>query len=890
MGSKARFLGYFLGLMVALTGGLALSEHLFKVQYPLDSLIFPGARLQNASPLVGRPSFLTALNFFFYGLAMASLDFRPQRGRWRLDFLIVMPFIITLLAVIGFFCGVPSFYGRISLFPNTAMSLPTVMAFAILGMGLLYARQEEGLSELIVSRSAGGLIARRLLLAPVLIPLSTGLGTLAFQKFGYFNTEFAGWLISFCNIFIFTLVIWWIATLLKRESENRDAAEQSVRRANAELENRVLERTAELQQSVEKVQWLASFPERNPNPIIEVSLTDGSVHYLNSFAAQLFPDLEKLGLQHPWLQGLQDYLQQLSNGSSETIRREIMLGDRCFAQSISYTAARQSIRVYATEITERVRAEEALTQERNLLRALIDHLPACIYVKDLEGRFLVYNAASVQLTGVGSEAAAVGKTVSDLFPAEIARLYEEDDARVMASGQPIFDREEPTQDAQKENRWFLTTKIPLRNNDAAIIGLLGISQDITSRKQAEQLIHDAVEREQELRLQAQQSEDRFRTLVERSLVGIYVIQDDKFAYVNPAMEKNLGYSAAELASMKVLDTVAPEDRPLFQENLRRRIQGLLPETRYGLRLLRRNGSIAFVEVRGSLSEFNGRSAILGTLLDVTERKEAEQKIQQLNEQLEARVLQRTVQLEEANKELEAFSYSVSHDLRAPLRHIHGYGEMLKREIEGRVSGEAQRFLDVIGRASAEMGQLIDDLLAFSRIARVEMQQRKVDLPSLVQRTIHGLEMDTKGREIAWTVAPLPAVWGDTPSLRQVFANLLGNAVKYTRHCESAQIEIGCHSDEGDYRTFYIKDNGAGFDMQYADKLFGVFQRLHGAEEFEGTGIGLATVRRIIQRHGGRTWAEGVVNGGATFFFTLKAFENSESSTPDAKAQANPAGR
>ena len=267
-------------------------------------------------------------------------------------------------------------------------------------------------------------------------------------------------------------------------------------------------------------------------------------------------------------------------------------------------------------------------------------------------------------------------------------------------------------------------------------------------------------------------------------------------------------------------------------------------------------------------EYNGRPAILGTLLDISERKQAEAEVQKLNAELEQRVCDRTAQLEEANRELEAFSYSVSHDLRAPLRHIQGYADMLATVANGQLPEKARRYLQTINDASAEMGQLIDDLLGFSRMGRIELHECVTPLDELVQDAIDGLEMATRGRNIVWKHAPLPQVFGDPSMLRQVFANLLCNAVKYTRGRDPAEIETGCAGTKDGRVILYVRDNGAGFDMQYAHKLFGVFQRLHRADEFEGTGIGLASVRRIISRHGGRTWAEGKVGEGATFYFTL----------------------
>jgi signal transduction histidine kinase len=270
-------------------------------------------------------------------------------------------------------------------------------------------------------------------------------------------------------------------------------------------------------------------------------------------------------------------------------------------------------------------------------------------------------------------------------------------------------------------------------------------------------------------------------------------------------------------------------------------------------------------VKGRINSFLLKRAIRYAM----ERKRAEEEIRRLNRELEGRVAERTAQLLRANKELESFSYSVSHDLRAPLRHIEGYVAMLQRVTKGTLPAKAEHYLETISASSVEMGNLIDNLLAFSRMGAEQMTEAPVNLALLVGEVVRTLQMATGDRDITWKISPLPTVIGDFSMLRQVLANLLDNAVKYSKKRERTVIEIGVSGDEDGRAIFFVRDNGAGFNMRYYDKLFGVFHRLHAPDDFEGTGIGLATVRRIIDRHGGRTWAESVVDEGATFYFTLR---------------------
>jgi signal transduction histidine kinase len=257
---------------------------------------------------------------------------------------------------------------------------------------------------------------------------------------------------------------------------------------------------------------------------------------------------------------------------------------------------------------------------------------------------------------------------------------------------------------------------------------------------------------------------------------------------------------------------------------------------------------------------------LGLLTDAFNQMLTE--IHKLHSTLELRVAERTAQMEAINRELESFSYSVSHDLRAPLRHINGFTEMLNLQNRSQLDDSGRHYLEVISRAAKQMGTLIDDLLIFSRMGRVELRRSQVNMDQLAAEALAEMADEAKGRNIVWGIGPLPEVNGDRAMFKQVWLNLFSNAVKYTRHRNPARITVRCRQNSFAEWEFLVQDNGAGFDMRYVGKLFGVFQRLHLAEEFEGTGIGLANVQRIILRHGGRVWAEGKIDEGAIFYFAL----------------------
>jgi PAS domain S-box-containing protein len=341
---------------------------------------------------------------------------------------------------------------------------------------------------------------------------------------------------------------------------------------------------------------------------------------------------------------------------------------------------------------------------------------------------------------------------------------------------------------------------------------------------------------------------------------------------NAGAERIFGYDASEMVGSSIERLLAP-DRPdeerRILENARRGETHIYETAR-----IRKNGtpvdlSLAVSPIRDGQGNIVGVSSISR---DISERKRAEQQILRLNAELEHRVQTRTAELTAANQELEAFTYSVAHDLRAPLRHIDAFTRILQEDYAGSFPPDAAQLLDTIRRGSENMSRLVNDLLSLAHVGRQEMKSERISLNSIVDEVIGELARETQGREIDWQIARLPVIEGDPGLLKQVFANLLSNAVKYTRPRVRAVIEIGLQKAGGKWAIF-VRDNGVGFDMKYAIKLFGVFQRLHRPDEFEGTGVGLAIVERVVKRHGGRIWAESGKNQGATFYFTLDGLEN-----------------
>ena len=529
---------------------------------------------------------------------------------------------------------------------------------------------------------------------------------------------------------------------------------------------------------------------------------------------------------------------------------------------------RQYVAIRA-DITQRKQVEEV----RERLAAVVESSDDAIIGKTLDGTITAWNSGAEKLFGYSSSE-AVGQSIRMLLPPE--RAGEESDilARI-GRGECVSHFETVRVRKDGKNIDISATISPLRDSSGAIVGASKIARDITERRRVEEKLAAQTE---ELTRSRQALEAQTLTLqsVLDSMAEGLVAADEhgKFLIWNRAAEKIVGYGPTDLPT---------EDWSAHYSNyLPDRVTQVPTEQLPLVRAIRGEASTSEIFVRNpNISQGTWIEASAGPLRgkdgtlhggvvafrDITQRKADEREIRKLNDELEERVIQRTAELEQANKELEAFTYSVSHDLRAPLRHITGFTRILVEEFGASLPEGAQHHLQRIENGARRMGVLVDDLLNLTRVGRQSLSVQVTGLSSIVKDVVSLLEPETEGRKVEWKTSELPFVECDPNLVRLVFQNLISNALKYSRPRSPAVIEIGQTEMEGQV-VILVKDNGVGFSMKYADKLFGVFQRLHRPEDFEGTGVGLATVQRIIQKHGGRVWAEAELDKGATFYFTL----------------------
>jgi PAS domain S-box-containing protein len=385
--------------------------------------------------------------------------------------------------------------------------------------------------------------------------------------------------------------------------------------------------------------------------------------------------------------------------------------------------------------------------------------------------------------------------------------------------------------------------------------LENLQQEIIERKRVEEALRDA--------------ELKFRTIFDKASDGILLAENGSstFYMANNKICEMLGYTQKEIIKIGLSEIHLEKDRPYVIEQFGRMGKNEI-SVASDIPVMRKDGSIFYADINSSSVNLGGKDYLIGVFRDITERKQAEEEIKKLNTELEQRVIDRTAQLEASNKELASFAYSVSHDLRAPLRGIDGWSLALLEDYGERLDDQARKYLHRVRAETQQMGRLIDDMLKLSRVTRAELQLTPIDLTAMAQNIANSLQEERPQRRIEFIIQPALRANGDSQLIEIALSNLFDNAVKFTGTRSPARIEFGEAEVDGG-KAFFVHDDGVGFDMAHASKLFGAFQRLHKLSEFPGTGVGLATVQRIIHRHSGRIWANAQVDQGATFYFTLK---------------------
>ena len=489
--------------------------------------------------------------------------------------------------------------------------------------------------------------------------------------------------------------------------------------------------------------------------------------------------------------------------------------------------------------------------EEEQYKILFDSNPQPMLVYDLETLdILAVNNAAVEKYGYSKEE-FYKLTIKDIRPAEDIESLLDNVSTHTEKYQHSSGWRHRKKDGSLIDVEILSHEIEMDNKKARFVSV----NDVTEKKEVEETLKN--------------TELLYRNTLDHMLEGFQLIGFDwKYLYINEIAAKHGRSSKEELLGHTLMEKYPGIEKTKMFTNLKKCMEERVP--------CNLENEFSFADGSKSWFYLQFEPVPDGVIIlssDRTKEKESEKELKLHREHLEELVVNRTEQLAAVNKELEAFSYSVSHDLRAPLRHIAGFIELLQKDIFETLSEKHKRFFQNITQSAEKMSDLIDDLLSFSRMGRMEMEKTKVNLNNLVKESLKDLNNDIINRDIEWQIGELPVVFGDRAMLKQVILNLISNAVKFTSKTENAAISIGYNEDDNNENVFYVKDNGAGFDMKYVDKLFGVFQRLHSTNEFDGTGIGLANVGRIIHRHGGRIWAEGEIDKGATIYFTLKKLES-----------------
>lgn len=859
---------YLLAAVPVIIGIVKFTDFLWGFDSGIDNILFSDKlRSEVRQDIFNHMAPNTAFNFILLGIVIIFSSLSNRRIKQIANYATLLLMLGSLFALIGYLYKVEEFFGILTYIP---MPLQAAVGFLLAGLAILHNNADEGFMSIISSSNSGGTIARILIPAAILAPITIGYIRLVAQWRSPISVELGVAFIITAIVLLSFLLILFVSFIIYNKDIQRKVAEDKIVSMNLELEQKVLDRTAEIYGNEKRYRSLI---ENSAEGISLLSNTSSPIYQspaveaITGYSLEERKKLEGMSLIHPDDLNhakilFSDLLRSPEQPQPFQYRIRNKKGHFIWVEGIATNLlGDKDVRAIVTnyrDVSERKESDEKLFQERTMLRTLIDNLPDYIYVKDTASRHIINNKAIVKLLGAANEAETLGKSSIDFFGPVIAAPYLKEDQMIISSGQPIIDLEETTITSGGELKYLLTTKVPLKDNGGNVIGVVGISRDITSQKKIE--------------LDLRNSKYLLEKAQEVGHIGHWILEINNSKKLTWSSETCRIFGLLPNEFDERLETlyhfIHPEDLEKVKSAM-----AIALENHYTYsvdhRIMLRDGTTKWVHEQGepTTGENGGVILLIGIVQDITERKKAEAEILKLNAELEERVEIRTQQLQAANKEMEAFTYSVSHDLRAPLRIIDGFSQILSEDYSTRLDEEGKKTIVIIKKNAKRMGQLIDDLLDFSRLGRAELKISAVNMDTLVQEVLEELNASGISLPAHIHVEKLNRASGDLGLLKQVWFNLVANAIKYSSKKPHPQIEIGMKTD-GNMIMYFVKDNGAGFDMKYYHKLFGVFQRLHNQEEFPGTGVGLALVQRIISRHGGMVWAEAKPGEGASFYFTL----------------------
>ncbi|MFI5251641.1 MAG: PAS domain S-box protein [Bacteroidota bacterium] len=875
-------ISFAFSIVVLIIGAVTFLQDALGQNFRIDQLLMhePVGSIATSSP--GRMSPASALDLILIGAALMIASREKNRSFTQLCAASAQ--LLSILGLTGYYL-----YGSPLAIPGFALSaFHETIAFILLSLAILFAWSGTSWMAVVTSDTVGGITARNLLPAAIATPIFLGWLRLGGHKINLYPVEI-GMALLIVSIMLFLVAVIWKNAEIQTKIDLR-RKEQEIRLRDSE---------SMLQTVLTLLPVGVSITDKEgtiilENPANREIWAETSEQTITNYRAYTGSHAESGKPVKPSEWAVAHALNEGTTTTGEIIEIHKLDGSHknILNSALPIHDSENTITgaiIVNEDITELRRAQQSLEKQAQLLNLVYD---AVIVKSTGDERITYWNRGAEEMYGWNIVEAA-GKQMDALLETSFTETRESIIDILLKSGRwegELIQRKKDGTPITVLSRWTIE-----RDRTGTPIGILEINNDITARKHMEDALQKANEglekrvKERTARLanineelkteisvrmkveaQLRRSREQYSLLAENIPELVFTARQDGYVeYCNRRWYDFTGTNPDIPLGRGWESVIHPDDLKTSIDTWTQSVtKGIAYD--FQLRFRRADGAYRWHIIR-AIPWRNNEGKIMrwfGTCTDIDAQKQAEREIKRFNEELERRVARRTEELTSANKELEAFTYSVSHDLRSPLRHIEGFITMLMEDLHGALDEPDLQHLNSIAVSSQHMGTMIDGLLAFSRLGKTEVATTIVQPGELVNEIIRNMEQELKDRSITWNIQSLPPVKADPVLLRLALTNLISNSVKYTGKLNQACIDIGALPRQGNHETFYIRDNGVGFDMTYSDKLFGVFQRLHSEDEFEGLGIGLANVRRIIEKHGGKIWAEGKVDSGATFYFTL----------------------